>query len=190
MRARRLVPPLAWTAVIAWFSTASWSASNTGRLLLPLLSWILPWASPELVEALHWLARKTGHVVEYAILAALWQRALGGWPWPLGLSVLTAGLDEWHQAGSAARGGSAADVLLDSAAAGTALLVRTRGVAQAAGRATGFLLWVAAIGGTAFLALDWIVGAPAGWLPVAAPAAWVALLLRRRPWRRARAPRP
>src|SRR5262249_44427623 len=43
MRALRLVPPLAWTLLIAWLSTDSWSATETGAFLVPLLHRIIPW---------------------------------------------------------------------------------------------------------------------------------------------------
>lgn len=115
------VPALAWTAVISWFSTDRWGASSTRPRLSSLLGVLLPWAPPEAIEVLHVILRKGGHVTEYGILAALWSLALRGWRWPLGLCVLTAFLDELHQATTLTREGSAGDVLLDSAAAAAAL---------------------------------------------------------------------
>ena len=56
--ARRLVLPLGWTGVIFWFSGGDWSADVTRGYALPLLQWLLPWASPEVVDLVHWLARK------------------------------------------------------------------------------------------------------------------------------------
>ena len=76
MRALRLVPPLAWTLLIAWLSTDSWSATETAAFLLPLLHRLIPWATPDQIDALHWLIRKGAHVSEYAVLAALWSFAL------------------------------------------------------------------------------------------------------------------
>src|SRR6266581_2485460 len=93
--ALRILPPLGWTALIAWFSTGGWSADATGSLLLPLLRWLLPEAAPEQLEAMHWLVRKAAHATEYGVLAVLWRSALDGreawrsWLVPLGLSVLT-----------------------------------------------------------------------------------------------------
>src|SRR6266853_6651556 len=68
-------------------------------LLEPWLRALAPWAAPEQIAALHWLARKAGHVGEYAVLALLWRRALApaGWRGPFLLAVLTAALDEAHQ---------------------------------------------------------------------------------------------
>ncbi len=181
MSALRLLPPLAWTVLIAWFSTESWSAAETGRSLLPLLHRLLPWAAPEQLEAWHWLIRKTAHVTEYGVLAALWRGALdgrGGWRGfvaPLGLSVLTGALDELHQSTTLTRGASPADVLLDSAGAGGALILLAGDVRLVVSFLTGVLLWIAAAGGTALIALDWTEGAPAGWLWWSVPAAWLAL---------------
>ncbi|HET7875165.1 MAG TPA: VanZ family protein [Methylomirabilota bacterium] len=128
MTALRFLPPLVWTGCIAWFSSDAWSAARTGARLLPLLHALLPWAAPEQLEALHWLIRKTAHLLEYAILAGLWLRALArsaktaGWRLPLALSLVTAALDELHQSTTLTRGGSAADVLLDVVGAAAALV--------------------------------------------------------------------
>ncbi len=182
MRALRLVPPLAWTSLIVWFSTDSWSATETAALILPLLHRLLPWAAPEQIEALHWIGRKAAHVMEYGVLAALWSRALESldawrsWVAPLGLSILTAALDELHQSATLARMANAADVLLDSAGASAALIWLNIGGRFAVRQLTGALLWAAAAGGTAIIALDWSTGVPAGLLWWSVPAAWIALL--------------
>jgi len=184
-----LLPPLAWTALIAWFSATSWSASETGRLLLPFLRGLMPWAHPEQLDAAHWLLRKTAHVVEYAVLAGLWWRALAarrspGWRGALGLCVLTSALDEIHQSTTLTRTGSVADVILDSAAAAAVLMALASGWV-AVDRLVGALLWSAAAGGAALIAIGWVVAAPSGWLWLSVPAAWIALFLWR--WRRGRA---
>lgn len=186
MTALRFLPPLLWTALIAWLSGSAWSAARTASRLLPLLQALLPFAAPDQLEAIHWLIRKTGHVLEYAVLAALWSRALGAgaarrpWRAPFGLSALTALLDELHQGATLTRGASAADVLLDSAGAAAALALLAGGTRRAMERLTGALLWLSAGGGTALIALDWAAAAPAGWLWASAPLAWLALLWRRR----------
>ncbi|MDR0220601.1 MAG: VanZ family protein [Lachnospiraceae bacterium] len=80
--------------------------------------------------------RKTAHFLEYALLAALmygialvWEKK--GWRAVLLvflLAVLLAAADEWHQTFVPGRGGSARDVVLDSAGAlcGMAVLRLTR----------------------------------------------------------------
>jgi VanZ family protein len=186
--ALRFLPPLAWSALIAWFSGAGWGAGATAPLLQPWLRAIAPWASAEQIAALHWLARKSGHVAEYAVLALLWSRSLSSGdaprPWRLALllAALTAALDEAHQATTLTREGSLADVVLDVAAAAAALLVVTRGGLRTAEGLARILLWTAAAGGTLLLAVDWAAAAPSDWLWLSVPAAWGALWIwRRRP---------
>ncbi|HYB44109.1 MAG TPA: VanZ family protein [Candidatus Methylomirabilis sp.] len=177
----RFLPPVAWTAVIAWLSSPGWSSSHTGRRILPLFHWLLPWLAPEQLEALHWLVRKSAHFVEYGILAVLWRVALGGrglwraWLAPLGLAVVTASLDELHQATTLTRMGSPLDVLLDSTGAAAFLTVLNGGPRAAIEWLTTALLWFAALGGPAMIALDWTAGARAGWLWWSVPASWLAL---------------
>ena len=184
--ARRFLPPLAWSALIAWSAGAGWHGGATASLFEPWLRALLPWAAPEQIAGAHWLLRKTGHVVEYAVLALLWRRAWTApgarapWRWPLGLSALTAVLDEAHQATTLTRVGSVADVLLDTGAAATALLVVTRGPLRTADGLARILLWTAAAGGTVLLAIDLAAAAPPGWLWLSVPAAWLALFWRRR----------
>jgi VanZ family protein len=186
MTGARFLPAVLWTALIAWFSAEAWSAAGTG-FLGPLLASLVPWAAPEQIKAGVWLIRKCAHFVEYAVLAGLWRwafapRAAAGWL-AFGLSLATAVLDEAHQATTVSRTGSIADVLLDAAGAAAALaLLAGRGAAI--DRLIGGLLWIAALGGAALLAINWAVAAPAPWLWPSAPVAWIALFLwRRRPAR-------
>ena len=187
--ALRFLPPLAWSVLIAWFSGARYHGGATAPLVEPWLRALLPWATLEQIAGAHWLLRKTGHVVEYAVLALLWRRALAGpdapapWRWPLALAVLTAGLDELHQAFTPTREGRLADVLLDSGAAAAALLVATLGARRAADGLAWLLLWAAAAGGTVMIAIDLAAAAPSGWLWLSVPAAWLSLWV----WRRRRA---
>jgi len=176
----RLLPPLGWTALIAWFSTDRWGAPATQPRLVPLLAALLPWLPPDSIDALHWLLRKAGHVTEYGVLAAVWARALGGWRRAAGLAAATAFLDELHQATTISREGSAADFVLDSAAALATLTVLRAGLSVALARLAGALLWIAAAGGALLLAINLAAGAPSRWLWLSTPAAWVALALRAR----------
>lgn len=180
----RLLPVLLWTCVIASLSREAWSSSGTG-FLGPILTALLPWLAPEQVKAVIWLIRKMAHFTEYAVLAGLWRWAL--WPrrratWiALGLSILTAALDELHQSTTLSRTGSVADVLLDSVGAASALALLAGG-AIAINRLIGTLLWIAALGGAALIAINWLAAAPAPWLWPSVPLAWLALVL----WRRRR----
>ena len=181
----RFLPAILWTALIAWFSTDTWSASGPGTgFLSPLLSTLLPWAYPEQIQGVIWLLRKGAHVTEYAVLATLWRwafahRGPSRWRLAISLSILTAAMDEIHQATTATRTGSILDVLLDSAAAAAALVLLATG-RVAIDRLIGGLLWIAALGGAALLAINWAVAAPAPWLWPSIPVAWIALFL----WRR------
>src|SRR2546425_1037883 len=136
MRPAHWLPPVLWMGVIMLLSTDTGSAAHTGELLLPLLHWLLPWASPGDLAAIHGLVRKGAHLTEYAILAALWYRAFtrgrrltpptAGWL-AFGISLAWATLDEWHQAFLPSRTSSATDVGIDGAGAAVALIVACRG---------------------------------------------------------------
>jgi len=186
MRGRilRALPALGWTMMIGWFSSAQWSAEATHSRLVPLLTALLPWLSPEAIGTIHWLVRKGGHAAEYGVLAALWALALQGWRWPLGLCVVTAFADELRQATTVARQGSVADALLDTAGAAVVLaLVRASAGSFLSVLADG-LLWLAAAGGTLLLGVNLAADARSGWLWLSVPAAWCAIIVRARATRR------
>ena len=126
-------PPIAWMAVIGGFSTDAFSASETGRLLMPILRWLLPGAMPSTLELLHAVLRKGMHVAEFGVLALLWYRALGwrgsGWQPKAALTALlvAAGVgvvDEGHQIFVPSRTASIMDVGWDSLGAALGLLGR------------------------------------------------------------------
>jgi VanZ family protein len=188
-------PAIAWTTAVLLFSSATFNADNTGGLVAPLLAWLLPWIAPSTIDLVHGLVRKTAHLSEYALLAALWFRALArsgvaGAPaatWlALLIGVAVAVTDELHQSTLPERTGSAWDVAIDATGALLAVVAVRLGWARATEGATGLLLWVAAVGGLAALALGLASGAGGGvfWLTV--PAASAALLYRRHSGRRAR----
>jgi VanZ family protein len=174
-------------AVIVGFSTDAGSTEHTESWLLPLLRTLAPWATAAQLEALHWLARKMAHLSEYAILAALWLRALvrdrGMSPRSAGLIALAisaawAALDEAHQSLVPSRSASLADVGLDTTGALIALTVARVGWHRAADRVTATLLWIALLGGAAFLLVNALLGVPSGALWLTVPTAAIALLVR------------
>jgi VanZ family protein len=182
--------PVAWMALIMVLSTDAASAQQTGRLLIPLLQWALPWTSPPQLEAFHLLARKAAHFTEYAVLGALWFRALarhrspGAATWlVLAIAVGWASLDEIHQFFVPSRGSSVADVALDTAGAAAAVVL-LHGGWRLVDLVTTTLLWVAFVGGALVLAINLYADVPSGILWVSAPAAMMALGLR---WLRGRA---
>ena len=126
-------PPLIWMAAMFYFSTDSFSATNTGSRLEWLLSFLPFQLSASAIEWIHFLIRKAAHFTEYGALALLWLRAFRGnqaarWQWRWGLSAFAiiaawALLDEWHQSFTASRTGSIYDSLLDMSGGATALLL-------------------------------------------------------------------
>lgn len=186
------LPPAVWMAVIAWFSSGTWSADNTQSMLGPILSWLAPSASPTQVTVLHGIVRKLAHLTEYGILAALWFRAFArgarlSRPWSaaaaLALTVGWAGLDEFNQSFLPRRSGSPWDVLIDTTGALLALVAGLRDWRSATDLATATLLWLAAAGGATLLLVNTATGVGSGalWLTVpAASLALVALKLSRR----------
>lgn len=197
MRPAHWLPPVAWMAVMFWISTDVGSGEHTSRILLPLLRWLLPWATPAGLDTVHWYVRKSAHVTEYAILAVLWFRAFrrgrnlappaAAWSAFL-ISAGWAALDEWHQSFVPSRTASVTDALLDSAGAAVAARIAVQGWRAALDAATTALLWLAAVGGAAALALDRWAGASSGALWLSTPTAVLLLLAR---WMLARRrPRP
>jgi VanZ family protein len=126
------IAAILWLVVIAIESTAWLSASNTSRVLYPLLHFLfgLNW---DQFETWHFFIRKGGHVVGYGLLSYFLFRAwretlpalasLAKARWTLRWSTLAvlgtalvASLDEWHQSFIPSRTGRWQDVVLDTSA--------------------------------------------------------------------------
>jgi VanZ family protein len=117
------LPALCWAAVIFSLSTDVFSADHTGRVLRPILFWLIPHLTEQGFEAIHILVRKTAHFTEYFIFCLLLYRGIRGgqrgWRWSWALAALSiaggySALDEIHQAFVASRTASPYDSLLDS----------------------------------------------------------------------------
>jgi len=123
-----------FNVVIAWLVAAGWAglvwglggdalaSPTTSRILGPLVEWLLPELTPSEKWRLVGLVRKSAHVVEYAILAALvlratllsWRRSVAlAAVFSLGVVTAMAVADEVRQGRSSVRTGSAWDVALD-----------------------------------------------------------------------------
>jgi VanZ family protein len=128
----RYAPVFAWVCFIFFASTDGFSASNTSRIIRPLLLWLFPRIGEASIDEVHFLIRKTAHFTEYAVLALLSARAFRTSPrlalsrrWWLASFVLVAVValsDEYHQTFVPSRTASIYDSLLDMVGGATALV--------------------------------------------------------------------
>jgi VanZ family protein len=137
MNTRRFVncwmPVIAWMVLIFAGSTDALSAEQTSRFLVPFLRWLDPQISIATIAAIHFTLRKLGHLMEYAILAALLWRGLRGTLTSTtnpGIAALTfvvtamfAASDEFHQWFVPSRTASPFDVMIDCIGALLAVLL-------------------------------------------------------------------
>lgn len=121
------LPVIAWMALIFIGSSAVGSTPNTSRIIVPFLRWLNPDVSEQTIHRVQVVVRKSGHLTEYAVLAALLWRARRRPPpgdsrpwnlseavWAITVATLYAVTDEIHQAFVPARLGSPGDVLIDA----------------------------------------------------------------------------
>jgi VanZ family protein len=124
---RTWAPVAIWKALIFIFSTDAFAAPHTASLFAPLLSWLIPGISPEMIQTLHGMLRKLGHWSEYFILANLLGTTFKA-QWPersrrnrftgtVIVATLYAISDEWHQSLVPSRSASAIDVAIDGCGA-------------------------------------------------------------------------
>ncbi len=132
------LPVLLWMCVIFGFSTDAGSSQRTSRIIGPILRWMIPDISEASIERVQLVARKGGHLTEYAILGGLAWRALrqprkedqhNKRPWnrkhalaAFAIATLFALSDEWHQSTVPTRQGQFSDVLIDAAGASAGLM--------------------------------------------------------------------
>lgn len=120
----RFAPLILWIGVIFFLSSSSGSMSNTSRFIGPLLRFLFPDSSEELLLIYHGFIRKFAHFAEYAVLACFAFRAFlfspqkflqrFWFPLSLALVFIIASLDEFNQGFLASRTSSFQDVLLDT----------------------------------------------------------------------------
>jgi len=119
-----------WLGLIVLESSSEFSSENTSRFLYPIFHFLL---GLDPFQFLNWhvYLRKSGHVIGYAMMSALFFRAWrvtipvrGAQRWSIVwariaffMTTLVASLDEWHQSFLPSRTGRVDDVLLDSFAA-------------------------------------------------------------------------
>ena len=129
----RYLPLVVWLGFIFFASSNSFSASNTSRIIGPLVLWLFPHTSPETLATIHYITRKIAHFSEYAILGFLAARAFRTSPQPAiserwflicaTLVVVYALMDEYHQTFVPSRTASIYDSMIDIVGGLTALLV-------------------------------------------------------------------
>lgn len=132
-RVWRYAPLILWMGFIFFASTGEFSASNTSRIIGPVLRWLFPGISEENLAWAHFITRKLAHFMEYAIFALLAARAFSSssrarlrhrwFPVSLLLIVVYSLSDEYHQSFVPTRGASIYDSLIDMAGGLTALLL-------------------------------------------------------------------
>ena len=108
---------------------------GSGKNTLGILKWLLSWfvdLEPAQLKIVNFYARKTGHVLAYALMYLLWFRAFrtqthyGPWHaclWSLGFCLFYASMDEGRQWFYASRGASIGDVVLDISGASLSALI-------------------------------------------------------------------
>ena len=120
--ARRIkdwLPAVLWAGLIFFFSSDTFAGENTGRLLGPLLRYLLPHLSDGTIEWINLALRKLGHFSEYFVLAVLLGHALREEPARrraaivLALTALYAVSDELHQMFVPSRTASLGDIAID-----------------------------------------------------------------------------
>lgn len=127
----RYGPLVAWACFVLFASSASFSASNTSRIIRPLLLWLFPDISEASLAYVHFLVRKAAHLSEYALLALLAAHAFrtsdserlrrNWWPAAFALVACVALIDEYHQSFLPSRTGTIYDSLLDMTGGAAAL---------------------------------------------------------------------
>jgi VanZ family protein len=129
------LPVALWMALIFSASSDALSSRRTSRIIGPFLRWLILGVSDATVYRVQYTVRKAAHMGEYAVLAVLVWRAARQprrdedcpWDWKpaglaLGVSVLYAVTDEWHQMFVPSREGRFGDVIFDAAGAALGLL--------------------------------------------------------------------
>ncbi len=113
------IPVILWGAVIFTLSTSAFTASNTTKIIDPVLKWLLPSITAASIDVAHMLIRKSAHFSEYCVLFWLLVRGpMRHRPYmALMLCVAYALLDEGHQSFVPGRTASLYDVALDSTGA-------------------------------------------------------------------------
>jgi len=129
----RYVPLILWLGFITYASSDGFSASNTSRIIAPIVLWLFPNTSAETMTIIHLIIRKIAHFTEYGILGYLAVRAFRTSPGPvvsrnwvllsLSIVVVYALIDEFHQSFVPSRTASIYDSFIDMTGGLTVILL-------------------------------------------------------------------
>jgi len=117
------IPAIVVAILISLFSTHYFSGEETARVIIPLLHWLFPRATPRMLRLMHIGIRKLAHVTEFGVFSITVfhgiRRGRFGWrfQWALAtlvIAVTYAGLDEWHQSFVPLREARVRDVAIDA----------------------------------------------------------------------------
>jgi VanZ family protein len=121
---QRWLPVVLWASLIFYFSTETFSSSNTEGFLSEWLLRFFPEISPARFMALHLVSRKAAHWFEYFVLGIFLLRAqrrddkpklaIAAIARTLVLVLAYAASDEYHQSWVPERTASAVDVAIDT----------------------------------------------------------------------------
>jgi VanZ family protein len=126
------VPAVSWAILISLASTDAFSAGHTSAIIIPALHWLLPFASVETLDRVHFLIRKCAHFSEYFVFSLFLMRGMrgknDGWKfrWAIWAFFLAAGysaLDEYHQSFVPSRTASPWDSMIDTTGAAAAQFI-------------------------------------------------------------------
>ncbi len=131
-RLKPWLPAIFWAVLISAASTDTFSESHTSSVIIPILHWLFPGASPETLERMHFFIRKSAHFTEYFVFSVILVSPVRGeekgWRlrWAILALAIAAGysmLDEFHQSFVLSRTASPWDSLLDTTGAAAAQVV-------------------------------------------------------------------
>ena len=131
-RLKQWLPAILFAILISAASTDTFSSHNTSTLIIPILHWLFPGASPETLALMHFFIRKSAHFIEYFLFSIILFRSLrgkqSGWQlrwavWALAIAAGYSVLDEFHQSFVPSRTASPWDSLLDTTGAAMAQVI-------------------------------------------------------------------
>ena len=122
-RFRYWIPAIVVATMISLFSTHYFSGEETAKIIVPILHWLFPGASPHMLRLMHFGIRKLAHITEFGLFSITVFHGIragrSGWSikWAFAtliIAVAYAALDEWHQSFVTLREPRVRDVAIDA----------------------------------------------------------------------------